>query len=107
MKTTRWLLSSLLALTLGTAATAAVAGAPEAAPVSDAKGKTGISWKVGPENVEIWLDGKKLGSAGTLTFTETKPGKHTVRLTKGGDETEMEVKVAKGEVLKFEFEFTE
>lgn len=107
MNTTRWLLSSALALTLGATATAAVASAPEAAPIAETKGKTGIAWKVGPESVEIYLDGKKLGTAGALEFTETKPGKHTVRLTKGGDETEMEVKVAKGEVVKFEFEFTE
>ena len=47
------------------------------------------------------------GGAGSVKFTETKPGKHAVRLTKGEDETEMEVKVNKGEVIKFEFEFTD
>jgi PEGA domain-containing protein len=69
--------------------------------------KTGISWKVAPANVIIFLDGKKVGEAGALTFTETKPGKHGVKLTKGKDETEMEVNVKKGEVVSFEFEFTE
>lgn len=82
-------------------------------PVQDKKedkkapSKTGIEWNVAPANVIIYLDGKKIGDAGSVKFTETKPGKHGVRLTKGDDETEMEVKVNKGEVLKFEFEFTD
>jgi hypothetical protein len=94
----RTLILSLFALLLGTAAFAA-----------DKKGaaKTGIEWKVTPGHVVIWLDGKKLGDAGSLTFTETAAGKHAVKLTKGGDETEMEVKVSKGQVVKFEFEFSD
>jgi hypothetical protein len=69
--------------------------------------KTGIEWKVSPANVAIWLDGKKLGEAGSLTFTEAAAGKHAVKLTKGGDETEMEVKVSKGQIVKLEFAFTD
>jgi hypothetical protein len=69
--------------------------------------KTGIEWKVVPSHVVVWLNGKKLGEAGSLKVTETKPGKHAVKLTRGGDETEMEVSVKKGEVVKFEFEFTD
>jgi hypothetical protein len=72
-----------------------------------APSKTGISWKVAPANVVIFVDGKKVGEAGALQFTETKPGKHAVKLTKGKDETEMEVSVKKGEVVNFEFEFTD
>jgi hypothetical protein len=96
----RTLILTLMALLLG-AATAAFS--------AEKKGgsKTGIEWKVSPAHVVIWLDGKKIGDAGSLTFTDTKPGKHAVKLTKGGDETEMEVKVNKGEVVKFEFEFTD
>ena len=100
----------LLALVGAFAASSAIA-APKrlAQPVAEkkAQSKTGIEWAVAPEHVVIFLDGKKLGEAGALKFTETKPGKHAVKLMKGGDETEMEVKVNKGEVVKFEFEFTD
>lgn len=94
----RTLLLTLFALLFGATAIAA-----------DKKGasKTGIEWKVTPATVQIFLDGKKLGDAGSLTFTEAAPGKHAVKLTKGGDETEMEVKVSKGQVVKFEFEFSD
>ena len=94
----RTLILTLFALLLGATALAA-----------DKKGgnKTGIEWKVTPAAVIIWLDGKKLGEAGSLTFTDAAPGKHAVKLTKGGDETEMEVKVSKGQTVKFEFEFTD
>jgi hypothetical protein len=78
-----------------------------AKPKDKGPAKTGIEWKVAPAHVVIFLDGKKIGEAGALTFSETKPGKHAVRLVKGGDETEMEVKVNKGEVVKFEFEFSD
>jgi len=94
----RTLLITLFALIFGATAFAA-----------DKKGanKTGIEWKVTPAHVTIWLDGKKLGDAGSLTFTDAAAGKHAVKLTKGGDETEMEVKVSKGQVVKFEFEFSD
>jgi hypothetical protein len=82
-------------------------GSAAAADKKAAPSKTGIQWKVAPASVTIFLDGKKVGEAGSLTFTETKPGKHAVKLTKGKDETEMEVSVKKGEVVNFEFEFTE
>lgn len=113
----RWLKALSLGLVLAAlgvaganaSATPAEDAGAKAVPVADKKnaGKTGIEWKVAPAHVVIFLDGKKLGDAGTLKFTETKPGKHAVKLTKGGDETEMEVKVNKGEVVKFEFEFTD
>src|SRR5262245_22693445 len=69
-------------------------------------GKTGIEWNVVPPNVVIFLDGKKLGQAGSLTFTPATPGKHAVRMMKGGDRTETQVKVTKGQVVRFEFDFT-
>ncbi|MEQ9497543.1 MAG: PEGA domain-containing protein [Deltaproteobacteria bacterium] len=99
----------LLALTLFALSTA---WAPYAAPTPEpvkkrAKVQTAIAWKVQPAEVEIYMDGKKLGRAGDLKQTRTRPGMHTVRLVKGGDETEMDVKVNKGHVLTFTFEFTE
>lgn len=95
----RIFLLSLFAIMFGTTVTAIAA---------DKKaGKTGIEWKVSPAHVQIFLDGKKIGDAGSLTFTEAQPGKHAVKLVKGGDETEMEVKVNKGQVVKLEFEFTD
>lgn len=82
-------------------------GPEQPEPTKRSKVKTAIAWKVTPSNVIIYLDGKKLGAAGDLTETKTRPGKHTVKLVKGGDETEMDVKVNKGHVLTFTFEFTE
>lgn len=109
--------SLLFAIAFGAAAVAGASpstrsvDAPPPIAQADKKpaqaGKTGIQWKVAPNHVLIFLDGKKLGEAGDTKFTDTKPGKHAVRLTKGQDETEMEVNVKKGEVLSFEFEFTD
>lgn len=81
-----------------------------AEPTADKKAaanKTGISWKIEPAHVVVFLDGKKLGEAGSLGFTTTGPGKHSVKLTKGDDETEMDVTVKKGEVLQVSFSFDE
>ncbi len=71
------------------------------------KVKTGISWKISPPEVAIFLDGKRLGTAAKLKFTRTRPGKHIIRLTKGGDEEELEVKVAKGQILQLVYGFSE
>ncbi|MBK6683430.1 MAG: PEGA domain-containing protein [Deltaproteobacteria bacterium] len=71
------------------------------------KVSTGIEWKVTPSAVVVYLDGKKLGEAGNLTVTETKPGKHEIKLVNGGDETEIEIKVNKGQVLQFSYDFEE
>ena len=67
--------------------------------------KTGINWEVEPATVVIYLDDKRLGEAGKLKFTDAKPGKHTVRLVNGKDETEAEIVVKKGQSLKFSFSF--
>jgi hypothetical protein len=79
------------------------------ASTKKAENKTGIEWNVSPANAIVYLDGKKLGAAGDLTgkVTKAEPGKHTIRLTKGGDEQEMDVKVVKGQVLRIDFEFSE
>lgn len=80
-------------------------------PVSTKKAEaaTGIEWNVSPPDVVVYLDGKKLGAAGNLQgkITKAGPGKHSIKLTKGGDEQEMDVKVVKGQVLKIDFEFSD
>lgn len=92
------------------ALTAAWAPSNDRAPEPVKKSKkveTAIAWKVQPSNVVIFMDGKKLGTAGDLQQTPTTPGMHSVRLVNGEDETEMDVKVNKGHVLTFTFEFTD
>lgn len=77
--------------------------------VAEAKGKTstGIEWQVNPDAVIIFLDGKRVGQADKLRgkVSKTRPGKHTVKLTNGKDETEMDIQVKKGQTLKFTFVF--
>ncbi len=68
-------------------------------------GQTGIEWHIEPDGVEIYLNGKKVGEAGRLAFSPTKPGKHAVRLVRVKDETEIDVEVKKGQTLKFTFKF--
>ncbi len=101
----RFGLFTVLALA-ATSVTAAVANGPDA-PVVEAvqEGKTGITWEVQPAEVVIYLDEKRIGTAGDLKFTEAKPGKHTVKLMRGKDETEMEISVKKGQALKFIYQF--
>jgi hypothetical protein len=97
-----------MALLCSIPAASAIAEAP--VPVKDKEAPkvgTGIEWKVTPSSVIIWLDGKKLGEAGSATVTEAKPGKHTIKLVNGGDETEIEIKVNKGQVLQFAYDFEE
>ena len=69
--------------------------------------KTAIAWLVTPGSVVVYLDGKKLGRAADLKLTPAKPGRHEIRLTKGGDETELEIDVMKGQVTKFVFDFAD
>lgn len=92
-------------LTIGLAAPALAHLAPASAEETEVQAKTGIAWQVSPEQVIIFLDDKKLGTAGQLKFTDAKPGKHTVRLVRGKDETEMDVNVKKGEALSFVYQF--
>jgi hypothetical protein len=73
----------------------------------DAPITTGINWRVKPAEVEVFLDGRKLGVAGSLTYTEARAGGHTVRLVNGGDEEELEIRVVKGQVIRIAFTFSE
>ena len=105
MRRLLWILVVLFSL----AALPTLAGPSQPASTKKAQNKTGIEWNVSPANVLVFLDGKKLGSAGDLTgkLTKADPGKHTIKLTKDGDEQEMDVKVVKGQVLRIDFEFSE
>lgn len=122
MKRTRILqalAAGIAAFGLAGASAPAAAGPAAPTPVAEKKGappakaapakapSTGISWKVDPSTVIVFLDGKKLGEAGKLKFSDTRPGRHAVKLVKGQDETETEVVVKKGEVVEFKFEFTD
>ena len=104
----RSLLTTAFALLLTAPAWAAPVAPPAPVPVKKApKVDTGIQWKVAPESVEIFVDGKKIGVAKDLDVTAVKPGKHTVRLVNGADETEFEVNVKKGQLVPLQFEFTD
>lgn len=105
----RLLLTSLTAFGLA-AVTPALAADTAPVPVKKAKkakAKTGIHWTVSPGTVEIFVDGKRVGTAKSLDVTKTKPGMHTVRLVNGEDETEFDVMVKKGQVVELRYEFTD
>ncbi|NJK88717.1 MAG: hypothetical protein HC923_04510 [Myxococcales bacterium] len=57
--------------------------------------KTGLTLEVRPPEVQVFLNGKDLGTAGKLSFIETKPGMLNLRLVHGGDEVEHEIAVKK------------
>lgn len=110
MKMLHWLWGLGIAAALAAAPALPVsAGEPPAKKKKDAPARkgTGIAWHVEPAGVEIYLDGKKIGVAGELEWTASTPGRHTVRLVNGGDETEMDVGLKKGQTLKFTFVFDE
>ena len=69
------------------------------------KRPTGIEWKVTPGSVEIFVDGKRLGTARELNRTRHRPGRHTIVLRRGGDEEEFEVRLIKGLTLRLEYSF--
>ena len=71
------------------------------------KRPTGIQWKVTPASVEVFVDGKRLGTAGELVRTRHRPGRHTIVLKRKGDEEEFEVKLIKGLTLRLEYSFGE
>jgi hypothetical protein len=104
----RTLLLGLLFAAIGAAQVQAAGPTRSPVPIADKApaDKTGISWEVEPAEVVIMLDGKRIGEAGKLKFTSAKPGKHTIKLMNGKDETEADVVVKKGETLKFTFSFT-
>lgn len=101
----RFIFSSLTALAIA----AAVPALADPTPVKKgaAKVKTGIHWTVAPDTVEIFVDGKRVGTAKSLDVTTTKPGMHAVKLVNGEDETEFDVMVKKGQIVELRYEFTD
>lgn len=98
--------ATLGALVVARQAMAVPSTTPQAgAEPVQADAKTGIAWEVQPAEVVIYLDEKRIGTAGDTKFSDAKPGKHTVKLMRGKDETEMEVVVKKGQSLKFVYQF--
>ena len=69
--------------------------------------KSAIRWEVTPPSVVVYLDGKKLGRAGDLKATPTTPGRHAIRLVNGKDETELEIEVGEGQIVRFVLDFSE
>jgi len=109
-KRMRWLVSALMPVLLGATAgahlRASVAYAGPTHRVSEAEAqRTGLDLRVTPEEVEIYVDGKKRGTAGELTFIATRPGTHEVRLVRGGDELQVDIVVKKNQVVQFTYEF--
>lgn len=105
----RIILSCLTAFTLSAGLGAATYAAPNT-PVPVKKGAeitTGIHWKISPDTVEVYLDGKKIGTAKHLEVTKTKPGMHAIKLVNGEDETEFDVMIKKGQVVELRHEFTD
>ena len=108
--TTRALTTLACAAALSASAPLLIDAHAAPAPVKKKKAEkkgTGIEWHVEPGRVRIFLDGKELGTAKEIKWTRHKPGRHTVRLVNGEDETEMDVGLKKGQTLKFHFVFDE
>lgn len=76
--------------------------AVEAGPPST---KAYIEFAVTPGDVEIFLDGKRLGIASNVGKVATKPGMRVVRLQRGEDETSMALRVDPAKTLRFAYEF--
>ncbi|MEW5854120.1 MAG: hypothetical protein AB2A00_35420 [Myxococcota bacterium] len=92
-----------LALPLLTAgADVAHAKEKKAAP---AKKEGMITWKVAPESVVIFVDGKKVGTAGTAKPHKVKPGQHLIKLVWGKDEAEEPIDVPAGQSVEFQYTF--
>lgn len=109
----RWVgLGALAAASFGPAAE--LHGAP-AAPAHSSrvqveprvieKARTGVEFRITPETAVIHINGRKIGTAKNVGFRRLRPGSHTIRLVHGGDETEAEVMLRKGQVLKFVYSF--
>ena len=67
--------------------------------------RTGITFEIMPSDVVIYLDGKKLGIAGKVSTVRTRPGRRRIKLTRNGDETQLEVIVKKRSLLKLQYNF--
>jgi hypothetical protein len=67
--------------------------------------RTGVEFSVEPGSVRIEVDDKALGLAKDVNFVKLPPGRHKVRLARGGDEVNLELEVRKGQVVQFTYEF--
>lgn len=109
MNPTRWAaLAFGLVVTLSWATPSARGAGPEAPPpeaVQEKSARTGIQLAVTPEDVVVFIDGEERGKAGELSFIATRPGKHSVRLVRGGDEVQAEIPVEKGQIVEFRYDF--
>jgi len=93
---TLWLLA-LLALTTPNLGSLPAQAAQEV--------RTGVEFSVVPGSVQIEVDGKAVGVAKAVGFVKLAPGRHKVRLVRGGDEIELELEVRKDQVIQFTYEF--
>lgn len=107
-----WALGAPLVFALGFAAPAEADNATPGAPADRSPGperkrsdKTGIQVAVTPADVEVFVDDEKRGAAGDLSFIALKPGAHTLRLVRGGDEVEAEISIERGQVVEFRYDF--
>jgi hypothetical protein len=64
-----------------------------------------ITWKVGPADVVIYVDGKKVGTADKAMPFKAKAGMHMIRLTWGKDEVEEPINVNASESVEFQYTF--
>lgn len=64
-----------------------------------------ITWKVSPDDVVIFVDGKKLGTADKAKPAKLKAGQHIIKLVWGKDEAEEPFTVVAGQEVQFEYTF--
>jgi len=104
---TRSLNILLVACALGTAAAAVPspvwAGPKAKKPAPQTEGI--ITWKVTPESVVIFVDGKKIGTADKAKPTRLKAGQHLIKLVWGKDEAEEPFTVVANQEIQFEYAF--
>lgn len=67
--------------------------------------RTGVEFAVEPGSVQIEVDDKVVGLAKDVSFVKLAPGRHKVRLVRGGDEIQLELQVSKDQVVQFTYEF--
>lgn len=67
--------------------------------------RTRIDFDITPADVEISLDGRRLGKADQVDVVSVRPGRRVVRLERNGDTTELELVVTRGKLLRFAYDF--
>lgn len=103
---TRSLHILLVACALGTAAASLPQPVWAAKPKKAAAPKEGtVTWKVSPDNVVIYVDGKKIGTASKAKPSKLKAGQHIIKLVWGKDEAEEPFTVEAGKDIQFEYTF--